>query len=147
MDRQIFITSDHHGVEIKSSIIKHLVNWNYDVTDLGTNSSVPVDYPEYAVKACEEVLSHPSSLGILICGTGIGMCMSANKIDGILAGEADSVGMATRGRAEDHINVLCLSADYTDANLANDIVDAFINTEPSDKDRYVRRVKEVADQE
>jgi ribose 5-phosphate isomerase B len=144
---KIYIASDHHGVKLKSALVKNLIDTGYEVEDFGPNNTNPVDYPEYANKACQAVLNHPSSLGILICGTGIGMCMSANKIDGILAGEANTAEIAARGRAEDHLNVLCLSADYTNTDDAISIVDAFIKTKPSSEERYVRRVEEVKNEE
>lgn len=147
LPEHVFIASDHRGVELKSEITNFLLGKNIGVTDLGPESKEAVDYPDYANKACQELLKHQNSLGILICGTGIGMCMSANKIDGILAGEANTPEIAMRGRAEDHINVLCLSADYTNADLAKEIVDAFIHTEPSTEERYVRRVEEVKSEE
>jgi ribose 5-phosphate isomerase B len=147
MNNQIFIASDHRGFELKSSLVKYLNEKGYAVVDIGPDNAEPVDYPDYASKTCQEVLSHPNSLGILICGTGIGMCMSANKIDGILAGEANTPEIATRGRTEDHLNVLCLSADYTNGDDAISIVDAFIKAEPSTEERYVRRVEEVKNEE
>ena len=118
--------ADHGGYELKEILKKHLAADGISTVDLGTNSTASTDYPDYAAAACQKVLEQKAELGLLICTTGVGMCMTANKIAGIRAAQAFSEPMALLARQHNNANVLCLGAKITPPDLAKKIVDAFL---------------------
>ena len=126
---RIAIGCDHRGVNLKQAIIKLLSEGGHQFEDAGTNDTVSVDYPDIAVKVGSAVASGKAEYGILICGTGIGMCIAANKIKGIRAANCNDIFCARRSRAHNNANVLCLGADMLGEMLALEIVDTFISTE------------------
>ena len=125
--KKIFIASDHGGYELKEYLKGYLKKSNYEVEDLGTNSNQSVNYPDYASKLSNEVIKN-DTLGILICGTGIGMSIAANKVDGIRAALVDSVTLAKLSRAHNNANVLCMGGRILGNILAEEIVDSFLTT-------------------
>jgi len=141
----IFIGADHRGFELRKKIIEFLQNKNIRVEDLGNYEHDPEDdYPDYAQKVSQAVLQNPEQfLGIVICGSGIGVCMAANRSKGIYCGMGINVNQVKHGRENDHINVLALAADEFEENEAQEMVDAFISAEPIHKAKYTRRLKKM----
>ena len=126
---RIAIASDHGGFELKEIIKKHLEERGVEVADLGTNSDASVDYPVYG-KACgEAVVSGEADCGIVVCGTGIGISIAANKVKGVRCGLCTSVEMAQLTKQHNNANVLALGGRTTPAELALQIVDAWLDTE------------------
>ena len=123
-----FIASDHAGVEIKGFVKELFENRGHEVIDLGPDTKDRVDYPDFAAKVCESVLANEGSKGILICGSGIGMSMSANKFDGIRAALCHNEYSATMARAHNDANVLCLGERVSGLGMVEAIVDAWLNS-------------------
>lgn len=125
----IVMASDHGGFPLKKIVKEHLTERGYKVVDLGTNSEESVDYPQYG-KACgEAVASGKGDLGIVVCGTGIGISMAANKVKGIRCGLCTSVEMAELTKKHNNANVLALGGRITEPELAIKITDAWLDTE------------------
>lgn len=128
--RKIYIGADSAGFVLKEEIKKHLAEEGYDVTDFGTDSEASCHYPVFASKVCEAVQSEPdSSYGILVCGTGIGMSMCANKYNGVRAAVCSDTFSAKMTRRHNDANVLCIGARVIGSCLAEDIVDIFLENE------------------
>ncbi|MEN3033434.1 MAG: ribose 5-phosphate isomerase B [Aquificaceae bacterium] len=138
----ISIGADHAGFELKELIKKALSSENYKVIDFGTVSQQPVDYPVFARKVCQSVVSQESNFGILICGTGIGMSISANKIRGIRAALCSEEVSARLSRLHNDANVLCLGARILGSELALSIVKTWLNT-PFEGGRHQRRIEMI----
>lgn len=137
---KIIIGSDHGGFELKEIVKKYLISQNYAVDDKGCYSTDSVDYPEIAKNVCRDVLSNKENLGVLICGTGIGMSMMANKTKGIRAALCHTEIEARFTREHNDANVLVLGGRIIGAELAKAIADKFINTEFSKEERHERRI-------
>ena len=129
MKRTIAIASDHTALELKAEIKKHLESQNVEVVDYGTYTSDSCNYPDYAEKVCDAINEGKQDLGILVCGTGIGMSMAANKCKGIRAACCTDTFSARFTRLHNDANVLCMGARVIGAGLACDIADIFINTD------------------
>ncbi|MGN0683187.1 MAG: ribose 5-phosphate isomerase B [Oscillospiraceae bacterium] len=141
----IAIGCDHGGYEMKTALIKHLQENNVEFVDLGCNGET-VDYPDIAVKVCEKVTSGECDKGVLVCGTGIGMSMAANKVKGIRAAVCGDTFSARFTRLHNDCNVLCLGGRVIGNGLACDILDLFINTE-FEGGRHQRRVDKIMELE
>jgi len=128
MIKKIAFGCDHGGFDYKSAVIGHLAKKGIEVVDCGCDSSESVDYPIFADKVCHEVTSGNVDAGILICGTGIGMSMAANKHKGIRAAVCENTYSSRMTRAHNDANVLCLGARVIGIELAYDIIDRFIET-------------------
>ena len=128
MSNNIIIGSDHGGFRLKSDIITHLKNNGYEVDDLGCYTTESCDYPVIAKAVAEKVLTN-SGRGILVCGTGIGVSITANRYDGIRASHCTDTFTARMTRMHNDSNILCLGERITGAGLALDIVDIWLNTE------------------
>lgn len=136
---KIAVASDHGGFALKEHVKKHLAERNFEVEDLGTYSEESVDYPAYG-KACgEAVVSGKADLGIVVCGTGIGISMAANKVKGVRCGLCTSVEMAHLTKQHNNANILALGGRTTDPELAVKIVDEWLDTE-FEGGRHQRRV-------
>jgi ribose 5-phosphate isomerase B len=141
---EIFIGSDHAGYEMKKSIKEYLQGKEIKVTDLGAFSGEEsVDYPDLTREVVEKVLEYPGTLGIMICGTGQGSAMAANRFKKIRAALCDSEYLAEMARAHNHANVLCLGARVINDELAKKIVDKFLNTSFDNDERHKRRVEKI----
>ncbi len=128
--RKIFIGADSAGYPLKEELKPHLLELGYEVTDLGTNSTASCHYPDFAAAVCHEVQRDlDGSFGILVCGTGIGMSMCANKYDGIRAALCSDTYSAKMTRAHNNANVICLGARVIGTCLATEILDAFLKAE------------------
>lgn len=126
---KIAIGSDHGGFELKGHVINYLRSKNIDVEDFGTYSEASVDYPDCAVPVCNAVLDKKADCGILICGTGIGISISANKITGIRAALCSDTYSARMTKQHNNANVICLGGRVIGRELAFDIIDAYLNAE------------------
>ncbi|MGN0718265.1 MAG: ribose 5-phosphate isomerase B [Anaerovoracaceae bacterium] len=136
---KIAAASDHGGFALKEEVKKHLMERGIEVLDLGTHSEESVDYPVYG-KACgEAVASGKADLGIVVCGTGIGISIAANKVKGIRCGLCTSVEMARLTKQHNNANILALGGRTTETGLAMKIVDAWLDTE-FEGGRHQRRV-------
>lgn len=140
MARKVFVASDHAGFALKEVIVKHLKEKNYEVADLGPEQAVSCDYPDSAFKVTDKVLENEDSLGILICGTGIGMSMAANRVKGIRAALATCEFHARACREHNNANILCLGERVTGAGVAVSLVDIFLETEFAGG-RHLRRIE------
>jgi len=140
---QIYIGSDHGGYEMKNLLKDYLVDKGNDVTDLGCFSTDSIDYPDIAREVCEKVAENPGSRGVLICGTGIGMQIAANKIPGIRATVATDEHMAEMSRKHNNANVITLGGRTTEMEMAKKIVDKFLVTDFENEERHVRRVEKL----
>lgn len=128
MVNKIIIGSDHGGYKLKNEIIVHLMDLGYEVSDLGCYSDESCDYPIIAKDVAEEVLANKCR-GILVCGTGIGMSITANRYEGIRASHCTDTFTARMTRAHNDSNILCLGERVTGTGLAFDIVDIWLKTE------------------
>jgi ribose 5-phosphate isomerase B len=137
----IAIGSDHGGYELKLEVIKHLTERGFEVKDYGCDSSASCDYPVYAEAVSEAVATGGCELGILICGTGIGMSMAANKHEGIRAALCSDCFSAKATREHNDANILCMGARTIGPGLALMIVDTFVDTPFSNDERHVRRIR------
>lgn len=126
---KIAIASDHGGFKLKEKIYKYLKDKGYDIVDLGVNSKESCDYPIYAKKVCRAILEDNFDRGILICGTGIGMSIAANRHKGIRAACTSDTYSAKMTRAHNDSNVLCFGERTIGEGLAKDIVDIWLETE------------------
>lgn len=142
--KTIVIGADHGGFELKNKIKEHLVYEGYTVIDVGTNSADSCDYPVFASRVCEEIKSGIADLGILVCGTGIGMSMAANKHRGIRAACCSDTFSARLTRLHNDANVLCIGARVVGQGLALDLVDEFVGAE-FEGDRHVKRLSLIED--
>lgn len=129
MRKTIAIGCDHGGYELKLPILAYFREEGYQVLDMGCDSTDSVNYPVYADKVCNAITEGKADLGILICGTGIGMSMAANKHKGIRAAACENTYSARMTRAHNNANVLCLGARVIGAGLAVDMVELFLNTD------------------
>ncbi len=141
----IFIGADHRGFELKNALVEYLQNQNIRVEDLGNYGHDPEDdYPDFAQKVSQAVLQQPDNfMGIVICGSGIGVCMASNRYKGIYCGMGLSKEQVRHGRENDHINVLALAADACTEDGAKEMVDVFIATKPIHLPKYVRRLEKL----
>lgn len=126
---RIAIGCDHRGLNLKKAIIASLSETGYKFEDVGTNDTASVDYPDIATKVGKEVLKGNAEYGILICGSGIGMCIASNKIKGIRAANCNDIFSVRRSRAHNNANVLCLGSDILGEGLALEIVTTFLSTD------------------
>ncbi len=143
----IGIANDHHGIEVKNRIIKYLESKGIKYVNYGCDNDLDkehIDYIDYALKVCKAINNKEINLGILICGTGIGMSIIANKVKGIRAGKVNTPKEAALTKEHNMANVITL-AEYTE-NI-EEIVDAFINTANSIEERHVRRVSKIMEVE
>lgn len=143
---KIGIASDHGGYELKELLIEYLEEKSYDMVDYGTDSPESVDYPDYAEKLCSGIISKEVDQGIAICGTGIGISIACNKIDGILAAHCTDTFSARAAKNHNNANVLCLGARISGVEIAKDIVDNFLASQ-FDGGRHERRVMKIKDLE
>ena len=136
---KIALASDHGGFELKEIVKKHLLERNIEVVDLGTNSTESVDYPAYGTLCGETVVAGKADAGIVVCGTGIGISIAANKVKGVRCGLCTSVEMAKLTKQHNNANILALGGRTTAPELAMEIVDAWLDTE-FEGGRHQRRV-------
>ncbi|MEK7587703.1 MAG: RpiB/LacA/LacB family sugar-phosphate isomerase [Patescibacteria group bacterium] len=150
---KVFIGADHRGFPLKESLKPWLVSLKYDVVDCGNDHlDLTDDFPDFSFAVADNVsknsfarpgLAKLNSAGIVICGSGAGVVIAANKVAGIRAALAYSPEEITRNRQHDDVNVLALAADWTDEAKAKDIVTAFLTTAFLGEEKYVRRIEKI----
>lgn len=141
---KIAVASDHRGVEMKSKILDMIRSYGHESLDYGPNGSESVDYPDFASKVAEAVSQKRIDRGILICGTGIGMCIVANKFDGVRAAGVNDPLTAELSRRHNDSNVMCLSADLIGAQSLDRMIESWLKTE-FEGGRHQRRVEKIAE--
>ena len=141
---KIAIGTDHAAFELKQKVIEFLEGLGHQVDDCGPESDESVDYPDYASKVSRRIVANESDLGVLMCGSGIGMSMAANKFSGIRAALCHSKETAELARSHNDANVICLGARILDEQTILDCVKAFIST-PFEGGRHERRVAKIAE--
>ena len=141
---EIYLGSDHRGFKLKEALKNWLKDLEIPTNDLGAFQINPEDdYPEIAKKVGVKVAGEKSSRGILICGSGVGVDIAVNKIDGIRASLGKEPDQVAAGRRDDDMNVLVLASDFTTDIEAKEMVQVFLETEFSAKERFVRRLSEI----
>ncbi len=141
---KIIIGCDHGGYELKEKILPHLRRLNHQVEDIGTHTRDSVDYPEYALKVARAVAEGKADRGILICGSGIGMCMTANRVPGARASQISEPFAAKMSRRHNDSNVLCLGGRFIGDEMALEILETWLS-EPFEGGRHQRRVQMIDD--
>ena len=140
---RIAIAADHAGFKLKQDLVKCLGELGHRVVDLGTNSEDPVDYPDYAVAVGNAVLGGTAERGVLICGSGVGASVAANKLKGIRAAVCHDTYSAHQGVEHDDMNVLVLGSRVIGLALGRELVTAFLHATFSGEERHVRRLNKV----
>jgi ribose 5-phosphate isomerase B len=147
MKTKIYIASDHAGYETKEELKKFLEKNKIKTTDFGTFDKNPTDYPEKAAKVAKTVASEKNSLGVLVCGTGIGMSIAANKTKGIRAANPFDKYTAKAAREHNHANIICLGGRTYNPKKAKEILKAFLKAKPSKEKRHLKRIKQITEME
>jgi ribose 5-phosphate isomerase B len=146
MTLRIAIGADHGGFPLKAELTPWLRENGYEVLDLGAEKFVPTDdYPDYALAVAEAVASGKVWRGIIICGSGVGACITANKVPGVRACPCHDTYSAHQGVEHDDMNILCLGARVVGGALAREVVIAFLKAEVSSEERFQRRLRKVLD--
>lgn len=140
---KIALASDHRGYSLKNYLIDNLKN-EYEVLDLGTNSTESVDFPEYGIKLGEAIINNKADFGIAICGTGIGISIAANKVKGIMCAKINTIEEAHLAKEHNNANVIALSGKV-DKELALNMVKEFLKTKQNEEEKYKRRIKQIED--
>ena len=145
---KVAIGCDHGGFPLKQAVIDKIKQLGFEVLDFGTNSAESVDYPDFAIKVANAILSGQAERGILICGSGVGVCITANKFKGIYASVAHDVYTAAQGVTHDNMNILCLGGRVISSSQAASLTEAFLTaTAKGQEDRHLRRIKKVLEVE
>ena len=140
---RIAVASDHAGFPLKDTVIQAVREAGHEPLDLGTDSTAAVDYPDFAEKLGRAVVEGQAERGVLVCGSGVGACIAANKVNGVYAGLCHDVYSAHQGVEHDDMNVLCLGARIIGPALVPELVQAFLGASFSDEERHRRRVGKV----
>lgn len=140
---RIAIAADHAGYQIKDDVINIVQFLGHDIIDLGTYNQEPVDYPDYALKLGKVVAENQVDRGILICGSGVGACIAANKIKGIYASVCHDTYSAHQGVEHDNMNVLCIGSRIIGIELVKELIKAFLSAEFQKEDRFIRRFEKI----
>lgn len=144
---RVIIASDHAGLRLKEKVKKYLARKKIEYEDLGTNSFKSVDYPDYALKVAEKVAKNKNTRGILVCGTGTGMTIAANKVKGIRAVAAYDAYSAKMSRIDNDTNVLGLRGRFFPFEKVKKIITVWLDTPFSGEKRHKRRIKKIRDYE
>ncbi len=142
MIKNLAIASDHVGYRLKNYIVNNLKN-EININDFGTNSDESCDFPDFAKEACNFVVNNESSRGLLICGSGVGMSIAANKILGIRASNVVDKETAIQSVEHNDVNVLCLGANIINEENVIDIVRSFLEAKLINEERYMRRISKL----
>ena len=140
---QVAVGCDHGGYSLKDAVIKAITESGHTALDFGTHSAERSDYPDYAEKVSAAILAGKADRGILICGSGVGICIAANKIPGIYAAICHDTYSAHQGVEHDRMNVLCLGGRIIGTELAQELVTAFLKAEFSYGERHIIRTDKV----
>jgi len=140
---RVAVASDHAGFFLKGKVLEHLRGLGHTVEDLGTGDTTPVDYPDFAEAVAVAILSERVERAVLICGSGVGASVAANKFRGIRAGLCHDTYSAHQGVEHDHMNVLVLGGRVIGEALAHELVDAFVGAKQSQEERHLRRLAKI----
>jgi ribose 5-phosphate isomerase B len=139
----IAVASDHAGFLLKENVAEYLRSLGHVVEDLGTYDTTPVDYPDYAEAVAAAILSKRVERAVLICGSGVGASVTANKFQGIRAGLCHDTYSAHQGVEHDHMNVLVLGGRVIGEEMAHELVGAFVGAKQSQEERHLRRLAKI----
>ncbi|UJW77148.1 ribose 5-phosphate isomerase B [Rhizobium sp. SL42] len=142
---RIVIGSDHAGFPLKSTIVEYIKSLGHEVTDVGSYDPNPVDFPDIAKSVTASIITGKAERGLLVCGTGVGASIAANKVKGIRAAVCHDVHSAHQSVEHDDVNVMCIGAQIVGAWLATDLVDAYLKAEFSTDEDFRRRVRKLAE--
>ena len=142
---RIVIGSDHAGFPLKSTIVEHIKSLGHEVMDVGSYDPNPVDFPDIAKNVTARVIDGTAERGLLVCGTGVGASIAANKGKGIRAAVCHDVHSAHQSVEHDDVNVMCIGAQIVGAWLAKDLVDSYLGAEFSTDEDFRRRVRKLAE--
>lgn len=140
---RVAVACDHAGFPLKAAAVAELKRLGHDVQDLGTDSTDAVDYPDYAQKLAEAIMRGEADRGLLLCGSGVGASVAANKVPGVRAAVCHDTFSARQGVEDDDMNVLCLGARVIGEQLALDVIRAWDGARFSNAERHVRRLGKV----
>ncbi|HLT20323.1 MAG TPA: ribose 5-phosphate isomerase B [Thermomicrobiales bacterium] len=144
---RIIVGGDHAGFPLKGTIVAALREWGHEVEDVGTHTGEPIDFPIVARRVCDPLRSGKFDRGVMVCGTGIGACMAANKIPGIRAALCHDVYSAHQSVEHDNANVICLGAQIVGEWLALDLIETYLAARFDPDEAFQRRVAKIADLE
>ena len=144
---RIIVGADHAGFPLKGTVVAALREWGHEVEDVGTHTGEPIDFPIVARRVCDPLRSGKFDRGVMVCGTGIGACMAANKIPGIRAALCHDVYSAHQSVEHDDANVIFLGAQIVGDKLALDLLRAFLDARMSSEEHFQRRVRQLAELE
>ena len=144
---KVAIGSDHGGYKLKENLKEYLKELNVEYADFGCNNEQPVDYPDIGFKVSDEVKNGRYDRGILVCGTGVGMSIVANKVDGIRASLCHDIFSARNAREHNDANILTLGAIIIGIGLAREIVKIWLNTDFSQEERHINRINKIKQEE
>jgi ribose 5-phosphate isomerase B len=144
---RIIVGADHAGFELKGTVVRALTEWDHEVEDVGTHTPDSIDFPIVARRVCDPLRAGEFDRGVMVCGTGIGACMAANKIPGIRAALCHDMYSAHQCVEHDDANVLCLGAQIVGDKLALDLLQTYLAAEMSSEEHFKRRVRQLADME
>jgi ribose 5-phosphate isomerase B len=140
---RLVIGADHAGFELKQQLANYLRERGHEIIDAGTTSNAPVDYPDFAEAVSTSLRSHKADRGVLVCGSGVGASVAANKIPGIRAGLCHDTYSARQGVEHDDMNVLVLGARVIGPELAKELVERFITAQFTGEERHQRRLEKI----
>ncbi len=144
---KIAIASDHAGFQAKALLVEYLNNLGYETLDFGTDSDKSCDYPDFAVKCAHAVVNGEARFGILICGTGIGMAICANKVKGVRCANCSDAFSTEMTRAHNDANMLALGARVITTDKMKELIKIFLDTPFSNQENHLRRISKIADVE
>ena len=144
---RIIVGADHAGFPLKGTVVEALRSWGHEVEDVGTFNGEPVDFPDVARSVCDPVRTGQADRGIMVCGTGIGACMAANKLPGIRAALCHDVYSAHQCVEHDDVNVMCLGAQIVGSTLALELIKTFLGARFSTEEHFRRRVRKLGEME
>lgn len=140
--REVYVGADHRGFGLKEKLIVNLRDKGWTITDLNNKYDPGDDYPDIAVELAERIVRE-KALGILICGSGAGVCVAANKVNGVRAALAINKKQARKIREDDDINILCMSADFVSEEDNLELAEEFLKTTFITEERFIRRVSKI----
>jgi RpiB/LacA/LacB family sugar-phosphate isomerase len=140
---RVAIGTDHAGFSLKKSVVETVRLCGHEILDLGVYNEEKADYPDYAIKVGDAIISGSADRGILLCGSGVGVCIAANKISGIYASVCHDTYSAHQGVEHDGMNVLCMGGRIIGPELAMDIVKNFLSAKFIESDNYIRRINKI----
>jgi ribose 5-phosphate isomerase B len=142
---RLVVGGDHAGFPLKGPIVTALRQWGHDVQDVGTHSAEPVDFPDIARQVCDTVRHGQADRGVMVCGTGVGACIAANKVPGIRAALCHDVYSAHQCVEHDDVNVFCVGAQIVGETLALELLKTYLSAQHSTEEHFRRRVAKLAE--